>query len=97
MKCPQSDITPPRKPDPADRRGPPADPGRALPARALGLRVPPQRDRQPVRLPRRHRPWRAVKTADQRNASGARINWTFTTQRARDKLLRAYPDTDKES
>jgi hypothetical protein len=33
----------------------------------------------------------------QRNASGARINWKFTTQRARDKLARAYPDTAKES
>lgn len=33
----------------------------------------------------------------QRNAAGARINWMFTTQRARDKLLRAYPDTSKES
>jgi DDE superfamily endonuclease len=27
----------------------------------------------------------------QRNASGARIKWMFTTQRARDKLARAYP------
>ena len=33
----------------------------------------------------------------QRNASGARVNWKFTTQRARDKLARAYPDTAKES
>ncbi len=29
----------------------------------------------------------------QRNASGARIQWKFTTQKARDKLARAYPDT----
>jgi transposase len=29
----------------------------------------------------------------QRNASGARIHWKFTTQKARDKLARAYPDT----
>lgn len=28
----------------------------------------------------------------QRNASGARINWKFTTQKARHKLARAYPD-----
>src|SRR5712675_1338794 len=28
----------------------------------------------------------------QRNAAGARIQWMFTTQRARIKLLRAYPD-----
>ena len=28
----------------------------------------------------------------QRNAAGARIKWMFTTQRARIKLLRAYPD-----
>jgi hypothetical protein len=33
----------------------------------------------------------------QRNASGARIDWKFTTQRARQKLSRAYPDTAKES
>lgn len=31
----------------------------------------------------------------QRNALGARIKWMFTTQRARIKLLRVYPDTDK--
>ena len=28
-----------------------------------------------------------------RNASGARVNWTFTTEKARHKLARAYPDT----
>src|ERR1700683_157949 len=33
----------------------------------------------------------------QRTASGARINWKFTTQKARNKLARAYPDTAKES
>jgi transposase len=33
----------------------------------------------------------------QRNAAGARIKWKFTTQRARNKLARAYPDTAKES
>ena len=33
----------------------------------------------------------------QRNAAGARINWMFTTERARTKLRRAYPDTAKES
>jgi hypothetical protein len=33
----------------------------------------------------------------QRNASGARIDWKFTTEKARDKLTRAYPDTAKES
>jgi len=32
-----------------------------------------------------------------RNASGARVNWKFTTQKARQKLARAYPDTAKES
>ena len=45
-----------RKPDPAHRRGAPADPGRAGQARALRLRVPAQRHRQPVRLPRRPPP-----------------------------------------
>jgi transposase len=29
----------------------------------------------------------------QRNTSAARIHWKFTTQKARDKLARAYPDT----
>ena len=29
----------------------------------------------------------------QRNASGARIQWKFTTQKARNKLARAYPNT----
>ena len=33
----------------------------------------------------------------QRNASGARIDWKFTTEKARDKLNRAYPNTTKES
>jgi transposase len=33
----------------------------------------------------------------QRNASGARINWMFTTERARDKLVRVYPTLGKES
>ena len=33
----------------------------------------------------------------QRNASGARIDWKFTTQKARDKLARAYPHAAKES
>ena len=33
----------------------------------------------------------------QRNASGARIKWKFTTQKARNKLARAYPDAAKES
>ena len=33
----------------------------------------------------------------QRNASGARIKWKFTTQKARHKLARAYPDTAKKS
>jgi hypothetical protein len=33
----------------------------------------------------------------QRNASSARIKWKFTTQKARMKLARAYPDTLKES
>ena len=33
----------------------------------------------------------------QRNDSGARIKWKFTTQKARYKLARVYPDTAKES
>jgi hypothetical protein len=33
----------------------------------------------------------------QRNASRARIKWKFTTEKARSKLARAYPDILKES
>jgi hypothetical protein len=33
----------------------------------------------------------------QRNAAQARVKWMFTTQRARAKLARAYPDPIKES
>lgn len=33
----------------------------------------------------------------QRNADGATINWMFTTERARTKLARAYPNPTKES
>jgi len=33
----------------------------------------------------------------QRNAAGARINWMFTTEKARHKMRRAYPKTLKES
>jgi len=33
----------------------------------------------------------------QRNAEGARVKWMFTTERARTKLARAYPDPTKES
>jgi hypothetical protein len=33
----------------------------------------------------------------QRNETGARIKWMFTTERARLKLARAYPHAAKES
>jgi hypothetical protein len=33
----------------------------------------------------------------QRNESGARVKWIFTTERARVKLARAYPGAPKES
>ena len=33
----------------------------------------------------------------QRNTAGARINWMFTTEKARAKMGRAYPVTAKES
>lgn len=32
-----------------------------------------------------------------RHASGARINWVFTTPRAHIKFLKAYPEPAKES
>ena len=33
----------------------------------------------------------------QRNASGARVHWQFTTDKARDKLARAYPQPTNTS
>jgi hypothetical protein len=33
----------------------------------------------------------------QRNAARSRIKWMFTTEKARAKMGRAYPDTSKES
>jgi hypothetical protein len=33
----------------------------------------------------------------QRNDAGARTTWMFTTERARNKMARAYPETAKES
>ena len=33
----------------------------------------------------------------QRNQSGAKIGWLFTTERARAKLARSYPQPSKES
>jgi transposase len=33
----------------------------------------------------------------QRNTAGARVNWKFTTQKARHKLARAYPDIANQS
>ena len=33
----------------------------------------------------------------QRNAAGSRVTWMFTTERARAKMARAYPDPAKES
>ncbi len=33
----------------------------------------------------------------QRNVTGARITWKFTTEKARSKLARAYPDRVNES
>lgn len=33
----------------------------------------------------------------QRNASGARVKWKFTTEKARNKLARTYPHTVKQS
>ena len=33
----------------------------------------------------------------QRNAASARIKWTFTTEKARAKMGRAYPNPSKES
>ena len=33
----------------------------------------------------------------QRNAAGAKINWMFTTDKARAKMGRAYPNASKKS
>ncbi|WP_434082932.1 IS630 family transposase [Acidisoma cladoniae] len=51
-----------------------------------------ERERERERLSQELPAWQK-----KRNAAGARINWRFTTQKARDKLARAYPDIDKES
>src|SRR5271157_5443844 len=58
-----------REPDPADRRGATADPGRARAARALRLRVSPQRSTVNLFVfLDAHRPWRKVKVTDHRTA-----------------------------
>src|SRR5712671_4533978 len=59
------------EPDPAHRRGSPADPGRAGPARTLRLRVPPQRHRQSLRLHRR--PSALAQGQGHRAAGGRRL------------------------
>jgi hypothetical protein len=45
-------------------------------------------------------PWSAGEIAAwqrQRNDTGARIKWMFTTEKARTKMRRAYPRNVKES
>ena len=44
--------------------------------------------------------WLATEVAAwerQRNTAGAKINWMFTTDKARAKMGRAYPDTSKDT
>ncbi len=41
--------------------------------------------------------YRVELSQKQRNAAGARINWMFTTDRARSKMVRAYPVVPNES
>ena len=60
--------------------------------RRLARPVPRPSHRQKDRLVAEIAAWE-----EQRNEAGARINWMFTTDRARTKLARAYPDTTKES
>ena len=57
-----------REPGPTHRRGAPANPGQAGSARALRLRVSPQRHGQSLRLLDVHRPWRKVKVTERRAA-----------------------------
>jgi hypothetical protein len=47
---------------------------------------------EPKRLRREITAWER-----QRNAARSRIKWMFTTDKARAKMGRAYPDTSKES
>jgi hypothetical protein len=54
--------------------------------------MPRSQNRDPKRLRREIAAW-----DQQRNAARARIKWMFTTDKARAKLGRAYPDTPKES
>jgi hypothetical protein len=50
------------------------------------------------RIGERKRLVREIKAWEkQRNESGARVKWMFTTERARVKLARAYPGAPKES
>jgi hypothetical protein len=57
--------------------------------------VPRHRDR---RIGERKRLVSEIKAWEkQRNQSGARVKWMFTTERARVKLARAYPGAPKES
>src|ERR1700675_2605613 len=59
------------KPGQLEREGPPADLGQAGPARTLRLRVPPQRHRQSLRLPRRASP--LAQGQGHRTARGKRL------------------------
>jgi hypothetical protein len=58
-----------------------------LRGQCLGRRID-----DPKRLRREVAAWER-----QRNAARARIKWMFTTDKARAKMHRAYPDTPKES
>jgi len=51
-----------------------------------------RRIEDPKRLRREITAWER-----QRNAARSRIKWMFTTEKARSKMGRAYPDTSKES
>jgi hypothetical protein len=51
-----------------------------------------QNQRPQARLVRELAAWEK-----QRNTAGAQIKWMFTTDKARTKMGRTYPDTAKES
>ena len=77
-----------REPDPADRRGPPADPGHAGPTRALRLRVSAQRHGQPVRLSRC--PSALARGQGHRPAGGLRLR-----RMQRELIDIDYPEADQ--
>ena len=78
-----------REPDPAHRRGAPADPGRAGPARALRLRVPRNGTANLFVFLDAHRPWRKVKVTDAARGRRLRRNACASSS------MSTYPEAER--